>query len=312
MQPAAVEQILVIKLGALGDFIYALGPMKAIRAHHPQARITLLTTAPFAKLGKDCGYFDDVLIDAKPKWYDLSAVIAFARDLNQRKFTRVYDLQNNDRTAFYLHLFSPRPEWVGAARGASHRNTSPERTRGHSYHGHVQTLRLGGVEDVKLDDLSWMTGNLDKFPLRPPYVLLVPGCSPAHPEKRWPVVGYKDIARRLIAEGVQPVLLGTAAEADINAEIAAGLEVLNLTGQTAFYDIPALARGAQAAIGNDTGPAHMIAATGLPLVMLFCSAASTVKKHGPQGARAKTIEAADLTTISADDVWRVYRDALKR
>ena len=306
------EQILVIKLGALGDFIYALGPMKAIRAHHPRAHITLLTTKPFEKLGRDCGYFNDVLLDSKPKWFDVKALIAFARTLNQRKFTRVYDLQNNDRTSGYLHLFSPRPEWVGAARGASHRNTSSDRTRGHSYHGHVQTLRLGGVEDVRLDDLAWMTGDTEKFGLRPPYVVLVPGCSPAHPEKRWPMQNYKEIARRLIAQGIQPVLLGTAAEADVTAEIAKGLEVLDLTGKTAFYDIPALARGAHGAISNDTGPGHMIAATGLPLVMVFCSKASTVQKHGPQGARAKTIEADDLSTITADDVWRIFSDALKR
>ena len=43
------QRILVIKLGALGDFIYALGPMAAIRRHHKDARITLLTTAPFEK-----------------------------------------------------------------------------------------------------------------------------------------------------------------------------------------------------------------------------------------------------------------------
>jgi hypothetical protein len=46
-QGSATARILVIKLSALGDFIQATGPMKAIRTHHPDARITLLTTAPF-------------------------------------------------------------------------------------------------------------------------------------------------------------------------------------------------------------------------------------------------------------------------
>ncbi len=44
------EKILVIKLGALGDFIQAMGPMAAIRRHHPDADITLLTTEPFEKI----------------------------------------------------------------------------------------------------------------------------------------------------------------------------------------------------------------------------------------------------------------------
>ena len=42
-----MKNILVIKLGALGDFIQALGQMKAIRSHNPESKIKLLTTKPF-------------------------------------------------------------------------------------------------------------------------------------------------------------------------------------------------------------------------------------------------------------------------
>ena len=45
------ENILVIKLGALGDFVYAIGPMQAIKKHHKTAKITLLTRLSFADLG---------------------------------------------------------------------------------------------------------------------------------------------------------------------------------------------------------------------------------------------------------------------
>ena len=121
------NNILVIKLGALGDFIQALGPMRAIRAHHPDAHITLLTTPPFAALAEKSGYFNDIIIDARPKWHQPLAWLNLRRRLNDGNFTRVYDLQNNDRTALYFKLFSPRPEWVGVAPGASHRNTSPTR-----------------------------------------------------------------------------------------------------------------------------------------------------------------------------------------
>ena len=47
-----MTRILVIRLGALGDFVQSFGPFSAIRAHHPEARITLLTTAPFADLAR--------------------------------------------------------------------------------------------------------------------------------------------------------------------------------------------------------------------------------------------------------------------
>ena len=53
-----VPKILVIKLGALGDFIQATGPFKAIRQHHRGAHITLLTTPPFVSLASDSSWFD--------------------------------------------------------------------------------------------------------------------------------------------------------------------------------------------------------------------------------------------------------------
>jgi ADP-heptose:LPS heptosyltransferase len=53
-------RILVIKLSALGDFIQASGPMKALRAHHPDAHITLLTTDPYVAMGQATGWFDEV------------------------------------------------------------------------------------------------------------------------------------------------------------------------------------------------------------------------------------------------------------
>ncbi|HBA43779.1 MAG TPA: ADP-heptose--LPS heptosyltransferase, partial [Alphaproteobacteria bacterium] len=53
-------RILVIKLGALGDFVLATGPFAAIRQHHADAEITLLTTPPFAAMARQTGFFDHV------------------------------------------------------------------------------------------------------------------------------------------------------------------------------------------------------------------------------------------------------------
>ena len=57
------ERILVIKHGALGDFILSTGPFMAIRSHHVNARVTLLTTPPYESLGLSCGWFDDVWVE---------------------------------------------------------------------------------------------------------------------------------------------------------------------------------------------------------------------------------------------------------
>lgn len=303
------QNILVIKLGALGDFIYALGAMAAIRKHHPQDKITLLTTKPFATMARQCGYFDEILIDKRPKAFDIRGWLSLRKTLNAAHFVRVYDLQNNDRTALYFRLFSPRPEWVGAVKGASHRNDSPERSAGHAFNGHRQTLALAGIENVELDPLHWMQGNIEGFDLNKPYVLIVPGCSPTHPEKRWPTEHFRIIIGKLIFRGIQPVLIGSKDDAEITSIIARGLNVLDLTAKTALDDIPALARGALCAIGNDTGPMHMAAASGCPVVMLFTTQTSKIHKHAPpkpDGVRA--LEAYDMKDIKTDDVWQAFID----
>ena len=67
----AEAKILVIKLSALGDFVQALGPLAAIRSHHADARIVLLTTAPFVAFARASPYVDDVWVDERPKPHEV-------------------------------------------------------------------------------------------------------------------------------------------------------------------------------------------------------------------------------------------------
>lgn len=303
------NRILVIKLGALGDFIQALGPMAAIHAHHPDAHITLLTTKPFVTLGRDCNYFDEIWIDERPKIFNITGWMTMKKKLNAAKFTRVYDLQNNNRTTLYFSLFkfSQQPEWVGATPGASHRNDSPARTAGHAFDGHVQTLALAGIRNVKIDTLSWMEGNLSPFALAKPYVVLVPGCAPEHPQKRWPAAQYGRLASMIASWGYQPVILGTKAEAQIAAQITAACpKALDLTGQTTLAQVVALGRSASAAIGNDTGPLHMIAATGCPVTALFSGFSNRVR-HAPQGESVQIVQQEDLNDLKPEDVLKNFK-----
>jgi ADP-heptose:LPS heptosyltransferase len=297
------ENILVIKLGALGDFIQACGAMKAIRAHHPQARITLLTTGPFVPFAERSGYFDEIKTDEKPRWNRPVKWLALRRWLLEGKFARVYDLQNSDRSSLYFRLFPKkgRPEWVGVAKGASHRNASAERTAGTAFAGHAQTLRLAGIADIEIDDLSWIKGGEALAPPAP-YALLVPGCAPQHPHKRWPEENYAALARHLLAKGITPVILGAGAEKDLAARIAAAAPgTLDLTGRTSLWDIAPLARGACFAVGNDTGPMHMIGPTGCKSLVLF-SGAGKPHKHAPLGANVKALQQEDIADITAGEV----------
>ncbi|HEU4838216.1 MAG TPA: glycosyltransferase family 9 protein [Micavibrio sp.] len=301
-------RILVIKLGALGDFVQALGPMAAIRRHHPDAPITLLTTSAFESLARQCGYFDEVWIDSRPRWHDPCGWLALRKKLNEGGFSRVYDLQNNDRTAFYLKLFSPRPEWVGAARGASHRNASPGRSAGKAFAGHVQTLALAGIHDVALDDLRWMKAAHDFSNLPDPYVLAVIGAAPRHPQKRWPHFG--EFCRLLLEHNLTPVLIGGPDEKKMAQEIISNAPLsIDLTGQTSLSDLPALAVKAAGCIGNDTGPMHLIAPTGCKSLVLF-SGASKPERHAPLGDHVATLQKENLEELLPGEVWGAFKNQL--
>jgi len=80
------SRILVIKLGALGDIVQALGPFAAIRRHHADDEITLLTTLPFAEFLKRSPYFDQVWVDPRASWRRVDAVAGAAPALGGRRF----------------------------------------------------------------------------------------------------------------------------------------------------------------------------------------------------------------------------------
>lgn len=297
-----MQRILIIKLGAFGDFIQALGPMQAIRKHHPDAHITLLTTKPFMILAQDSELFQAIHCDKRPKFYQLSGWLKLRNFFNDGQFDRVYDLQNNDRTNLYFKLFHPKPEWVGVAKGASHRNTSPERIAGKAFTGHQQTLALAGIENVTVDPLDWMECTLPDFDYTQSYALIVPGCAPQHPYKRWPAASYRALCDYLLTANITPVLIGTQAEEDSLQEIAAhNPDILNLCGQTKLDHLAKLARHAKLAVGNDTGPMHMIGPTGCPSLVLF-SGHSQPHRHAPLGKNVQTLQKEPLSDLSVEDV----------
>ena len=263
-------RILVIRLGALGDFVQSLGPFAAIRAHHPDAAITLLTTRPFAALAAASPYFDAIWLDRRPKPWQLGRLWALRRLLRGGGFARVYDLQTSDRSSSYFRLMGGAVEWSGIATGCSHPHANPARDRLHTLERQAEQLAMAGIAAVPPPDLSWVTPDIARFGLPHPFVLICPGGAAHRPAKRWPVDRFAAMAGWLAARGVVPVLLGSAAEAAELAAIAAACpQARSLAGQTDLLDIVALGRQALAALGNDTGPMHLLAAAGTPAVVLF-------------------------------------------
>lgn len=303
-----MENILVIKHGALGDFVLALGSMRMIRRRHPKARLTLLTMAPFRKIAEQSGIFDDYIIDNRVRWWRLAETRRVLGAILSGGYTRVYDLQDTQRTSIYrflwrrfapagLHLWfavnpcaeNPRVYMVGKCA-----RCCPGKKRTVPY-----TLR------TEMTDLSFLHGEekyFDRLPER--YVLLIPGSSAKHTYKRWPVAHYREIVRRLAERGVKAVLLGTQNEAAEAESIADGFDnVVNMVGLTGLMDVPQVARRALAVLGNDTGPSHMAAFTGVFTVSIIDQRNPRSILRGPNCR--SLISPGSVDCISPDEVWQL-------
>jgi ADP-heptose:LPS heptosyltransferase len=309
---ASRPRILVIKLGALGDFVQAMGPAAAIRRHHPEAHLTLLTTTPYAELAQAAPYFDAVWIDERPRLSDVKAMARLRRRLRDGGFERVYDLQTSDRSSFYYHLMAPgRPEWSGIAMGASHPHDNPERDAMHTLDRQAEQLAAAGIVDVAAPDLSWAASDTSRFGLGGKIALLVPGGSAHRPEKRWPAERYGRLAQRLAGRGLVPVVLGRPDETPLAAIIRdVAPEARDLTGSTAFGDIVGLAARAAHAIGNDTGPIHLAVAGGCPATVLY-SAASDPALTAPRGRDVAILRRPSLEDLAVEDVWHTVEPRLR-
>lgn len=305
----------MIKLGALGDMILAFGPMAAIRAHHPDAHISLLTIAGLAEMAERSGLFNQVLIDPRPKFTQPLQWLRLRKMLTAPRFDRVYDLQTNDRTALYYHLFWPfwrdsvRPQWCGTAAGADFCDEDPLRMDKHALERMQDGLKIAGIREFPPPHLDWLRADVTQLRPEGRFILLVTGSAPTRPEKRWP--HYAALARIMLEQGFTPVLIGGKAELDLNRAIAADAPgCVDVTGRTSLYEIAGLGRLASGAIGNDTGPMHILAATGCPTLTLF-SAASRPEQSRPRGMHTAIMRRVELKDLPASEVWPVAQGLIQ-
>jgi ADP-heptose:LPS heptosyltransferase len=305
--------VLVIKLGALGDFVQAMGPFSAIREHHANDKITLLTSAPYVHLAEACGFFDKIWVDEKPKISNPKAWLDLRRRLRGGNFDRVYDLQTSDRSSWYFHLFKPgaSPQWSGIAKGCSHPHANPKRDLMHTLERQAEQLRMAGVEVSSVGDLSFIKAPLKgAFDLTSSFALLVPGAAAQRPAKRWAAENFGALATWLDERKVMPVLLGAAEEKDLLEEVRKICPAArNLAGKTDLVDIIALASQALVGVGNDTGPMHLIAANGCSAVVLF-SSESDPAICAPRGRDVTILRQHNLADISAGDVTAILQNKI--
>lgn len=313
MQRAGMKNILVIKHGALGDFALALGTMRMLRRRHPHDRLTLMTMAPFVKIAEQAGIFDDYIIDNRLPWWRLKETRRVVGAILSGNYERVYDLQDTQRTGSYRFLwrmFSP----AGIRRWYAANPCAPD-PRVYLL-GKCMGIGPGRLRTAphtlpaEMTDLTFLHGeakHFDRLPER--YVLLIPGSSPKHPYKRWPVENYREIVRRLAERGIPAVLLGTQDEAAEASAIAEGNpNVVSMVGLTGLLDVPQVARRALAVLGNDTGPSHMAAFTGVFTISIIDHRNPRSVLRGPNCRSLVSPGAVDC--ITPDEVWQLLEPHL--
>jgi ADP-heptose:LPS heptosyltransferase len=291
----AAEKILVIRLGAFGDLVQVDGVLRDIRAFHADAEIVLLTTPPFRKLMQRCPHVNRVLAAPRAPIWKLGEWLILASTFRNERFTNVYDLQKQNRTRLYRMLFFRNVHWSGKRE---------KQLLSTGLNGFVLQLEREGIQAIHTlkPDVSWMADDMNAFleqeGVRKPYIVLIPGCSARHPQKRWPY--YAELAAALIKRGYDVVTAPGPDEIDLAKSIP-GNSLLGPNGYLNWFELAGVLKEACFVVGNDTGPSHVASCLGKAGLALF----------GPQTSAAQTgicrggfqaLEVPDLAELSVETV----------
>ena len=296
-------RLLVIKHGALGDIMQGLDAFASLRAHYDDAHISVLTTPAFAGLMATMPYFDEVLVDHRASVFHLKKTLGVKRII-QSGFDIIIDMQCSKRTARYHRLFAKSSQrWLGTAKGCS--DPYPDFTGVNNRDRMVRAPQMLGAKIIA-GDLSFMAeGNALALPAR--YGVLMPGCSPAKPSKRWPATHFSDLAEMLYQVDIVPVIIGTKIDEAACDEIAASCDfAINLCGKTNLAELASLSAGAVLCVGNDSGPTFLAAKTGAKTLMVM-GPDTDPTMSAPTGTKASYVKSDDLTLLAAADVFAALK-----
>ena len=288
------QRLLIIKHGAFGDLIQAMGVLQDVRQHFAHAHLTLLTAPAYRSLLEACPYIDAVLTDARLPWWQWRAQAQLGQQLAQGRFDTVIDLQNSDRSRSYRWRWLRHTHWIGRAMA------EPPPPSG--LVGLQQLLARHAIPTphVSQPDLRWLVAahGVSEWLPQAPYVVLIPGASRQHPQKRWPY--YAALAAQIATAGWRPVVVLGPDEQSLHAHF----DCLCLI-QLDWRQLATLLSHALAVVGNDTGPSHLAAHVGARGFALF----------GPTSAQRAQMETANFSTwqvehlplLTVECVWQRLR-----
>ncbi|WP_210508618.1 glycosyltransferase family 9 protein [Naasia sp. SYSU D00057] len=298
-----VERIAVLRAGNLGDLLFAMPALDALRQCYPDARITLLGMPAHAALLRDRpGPVDEVVVLPVSEGVRLSPgtepdpneVAEFAARMRERRFDLGVQVHGGGR---YSNPFLTR---LGARVTAGLRTPDADpldRTVPYRYYQHevlraLEVVGLVGARPATLEPVLTATDDdvaraAELLGNGPPVLAIHP--SATDPRRRWPADRFGAIAARATGRGVRVVVLGAEgeeelADAVVQAAIADGAPeggVRSLAGLGDLGQLVGILDQAVALVGNDSGPRHLAQAVGCPTVGLYW--AGNLINAGPLG-----------------------------
>lgn len=302
-----IRRILVIRWSALGDVAIASAACEDLAQAFPNAELHLNTMPPWEALFEHDRRFAKVIsIPMRESSRRVSGVRRWLAEVRGGRYDLVVDLQSNDRSRLLLttlwllgarirHRVGLRPGWPYTIAPRPPLPLHPaERQR--------RALGAAGIETVTEAPVLALTEErrravqelLDEHGLGPGrFALFLPGSQAAGWLKRWGERRFAALAKAVVADGLveRVALAGAGDDADACAEIAeqAGGVVANLCGRTRVPDLVPLAGAARFVVSNDTGPAHVAAASRRPMVEV-CGPTDPRRVH-PMGPSVATLQA---------------------
>ncbi len=272
------QRILVSRLRFLGDVLLTTPLVRRLREVFPRAEIVYLTEAAYAPLLAHNPHLDEVL--AYSPHASAAAQAQFYRGLRRRRFDLAIDLFGNPRTALLTWL-TGAPVRVGGdfrGRGKLYSHRVPAAAGNpDAIAFHLRSLEMLGIAGgdkrteffLMPEERLWAQSFLAMQAVDParPLVGMHPGAT--WPNKRWPVSHFAELAKALLAAGVQVLLTQGPQEALIVAAVqqqAPGVKVLPVLS---LRETAAVLARCAAFVSNDCGILHLAVAVGTPTVGLF-------------------------------------------
>ncbi|MDC0938659.1 glycosyltransferase family 9 protein [Candidatus Pelagibacter sp.] len=305
-----MSNILVIKHGSLGDIAQACGAIQDISENHKDDQIHLLTTKPYFDLFKKNPHISNVILDKRLSRLNLIYLYSLMRNIKKYNFSKVYDLQNSSRTAFYKRILFPNASkdiWSSTETTLPEGTTKDDFDKDSVLSRFDHQLKSSGINTnhTLSPDFSWSPSDISQiknYHQLEKYIILFPFCSPHLTSKKWPY--YNDLIS-MINEKLENKFKVVIAPGPGEIKDASSINALCVLDNGKALDISQLAaliKDSSFVVANDTGPAHMTAHLGSKGVALFGSH-TTPFKVSIERENFKAIQAPELSKLSPEKVF---------